>query len=289
MARIPNVLHYVFGMAADFGGKPWSLVHHVCVASAIHHIKPEAVYLYYEFEPTGPWWALTKPMVTPVQIKSPDNVFGQPLCHVAHKADVVRLQTLIEKGGIYLDADVLVQKSFAPLLNESTVLGREGDDEGEQYGMANAVILAEPHAPFLERWFAEYHWFRSKGRDEYWSEHSVQLPSKLAKEHPDEITVLGPRAFFWPLWTPDHIDWIFKSDKPIALDSEVYANHLWEAKAWEYLHGLTPGALRKARTNFSAWASPYLEGLPDDYGKLPPQETMRSALRRVKRFLLPGR
>jgi hypothetical protein len=45
--------HYMFGMARDFGGKPWSLVHHVCVKSAVERIAPERTYLYYEFEPTG--------------------------------------------------------------------------------------------------------------------------------------------------------------------------------------------------------------------------------------------
>jgi hypothetical protein len=45
MNRIPKILHYVFGMDYDFGGKPWSLVHHVCLRSAIERIKPERVLL----------------------------------------------------------------------------------------------------------------------------------------------------------------------------------------------------------------------------------------------------
>lgn len=279
MARIPKILHYIFGMAADFGGKPWSLVHHVCVASAIARIKPDAAFLYYEFEPTGPWWALTKPLLTPVRIAAPKEIFGRPLKHVAHQADVVRLQKLIRNGGIYLDADVLVQRSFDDLLDHSAVLGREGE-KGE-YGMANAVILAEPRAPFLERWLGEYTSFRSEGRDRYWAEHSVELPARLAAQHPDEITVLGPRAFFWPLWTEDHVRWIFDSDRPIALDEEVYANHLWEAKAWGYLAGMTPGTVRRTDTNFNRWARPFVAGLADDYG----QPLAPSAGRRIVREL----
>jgi mannosyltransferase OCH1-like enzyme len=59
---------------------------------------------------------------------------------------VVRLQKLIEHGGIYLYADVLVQRDFDDLLSERVVLGCEGER-----GMANAVILSQPNAPFLVR------------------------------------------------------------------------------------------------------------------------------------------
>ena len=281
MSRIPRVLHYTFGMAADFGGKPWSLVHHVCLKSAIAHIRPERVFFYYEHEPTGPWWALSRDLVTLVQITAPREIFGNRLAHVAHRSDVVRLQKLIEHGGIYLDADVLVQRDFDDLLEKSVVLGREAG-----FGMANAVILAEPQAPFLIRWLDAYRSFRSKGRDEFWNEHSVALPAKLAREYPQEITVLSEKAFFWPLWHDDHIDWIFRSNRPIALD-ETYANHLWEANAWSILEDLTPGQVRAEDTNFHRWALPYLEGLPGDYGapaNVGPLQTLKKRIRNDRRL-----
>jgi len=263
MTRIPIILHYTFGMARDFGGKPWSLVHHVCLRSAVERIRPQQVYFHCQFEPSGPWWDLSRELVTLSKIEAPKEIFGRPLKHVAHQSDVVRLQKLIEHGGIYLDADVLVQKSFDDLLGNSTVLGEEG--EGAEHGMANAVILAEPGAPFLRRWLSEYKSFRSLGRDEYWNEHSVQLPVRLAKENPEEITILPPKAFYWPLWTQDHLEWIFCSDTPIPLDG-VYANHLWESNAWRFLEDLTPGRLRATQSNFRNWASPFLADLPDFYG-----------------------
>lgn len=264
MTRIPKILHYCFGMAPDFGGKPWSLVHYVGVASAIKHIEPEAVYFYYEFELSGPWWDLTRKMVTPVKIEAPREIFGRPVRHPAHRADVVRLQKLNDYGGIYLDADVLVHRSFDDLLNNSVVLGREGFDDSDPK-MANAVILAEPQAPFIQRWFGEYRSFR--GDEGYWNEHSVLIPARLAGEHPEEITVLAPTAFFWPLWSEAHVEWLFGSADPIP-ECGAYANHLWESFAWRsYLADLTPGHVRACETNFHRWARPYLDGLPDDFGK----------------------
>jgi SAM-dependent methyltransferase len=263
MPSIPKILHYTFGMAKDFGGKPWSLVHHACLKSAVERIKPEKVFFYYEFEPSGPWWALSRSLITPIEIKAPREIFGKPLIHVAHRSDVVRLQKLLEHGGIYLDADVLVQRNFDDLLNESTVLGSEG--EGAEFGMANAVILAEPNAPFLARWLDGYRSFRSKGMDKYWSEHSVKLPAKLAKDYPSEITVLPHKAFYWPLWTTEHLEWIYDSTKSIPLDC-TYANHLWESFAAQHLKLLTPGQVRSKDTNFHSWVRPLIADLPDDYG-----------------------
>jgi hypothetical protein len=259
MNRVPKILHYTFGMASDFGGKPWSLVHHVCLKSAVERIAPQETFFYYEYEPSGPWWELSRELVTPVRIEAPREIFGRPLDHVAHRSDVVRLQKLIEHGGIYLDADVLVQRSFDNILDHQTVLGQEG--QNAQYGLANAVILAEPQSPFLFRWLEEYRSFRG----ELWNAHSVQLPQNLAHAHPSEITILPPTAFFWPLWTEEHLDWIFASNRPIPID-QTYANHLWENKAWKYLEDLTPRRVRSVDTNFHIWARPLIDGLPDNYG-----------------------
>jgi hypothetical protein len=263
-------------MAPDFGGKPWSLVHHVCLKSAVERIKPEKVCFYCQFEPSTPWWNLSRELLTVVRIAAPQEIFGRPLKHVAHQSDVVRIQRLIAEGGIYLDADVLVQRSFDDLLDNSTVLGLEG--QGGNIGLANAVILAEPNAPFLRRWLNEYRSFRSQGRDRYWSEHSVRLPARLATNYPEEITVLPPAAFYWPLWTENHLRWIFRSDRPISLDM-TYANHLWESNAWDYLQHLTPGDVRRRSTNFHKWALPYLTGLPDDFGA----PTMLERLDRIRK------
>jgi hypothetical protein len=279
MAVIPKVLHYVFGMASDFGGKPWSLVHHVCLKSAIERIAPERVFLYYEFEPSGPWWDLSRPLVTLVRIEAPQEIFGRPLSHVAHRSDVVRLQKLIEHGGIYLDADVLVQRSFDDLLTHSAVLGQEGVNA--EWGLANAVILAKPQSAFLCRWLEEYRSFRSTGRDEFWDEHSVQLPSKLARSYPEEVTLLPYTAFFWPLWTKEHIEWIFASCRPIPLE-QTFCNHLWEAGAWEYLEDLTPRRVRSVDTNFHRWARPFITDLRNSYGAPP----LRRRLQRLKKLTI---
>ncbi len=262
MARVPRIVHYIFGMAPDFGGKPWGLMHHVCLMSAVKHIRPDKIYFHYQYEPTGPWWTLSRPYVTLMPMTAPTEVFGNPLPHVAHRAGVTRLRALARWGGIYLDADVLVQKSFDDLLDYPIVMGEEG--EGAHHGMADAVIVSEPNSQFISRWLDSYRTFRSKGRDEFWAEHAVWVPRDLAKQYPDEIHVLPHTAFFWPLWTDDHIKWIFASTRPIS--GGAFANHLWESVAWKYVGELTPGIVRQVDSNFHRWARPYLDDLPSNYG-----------------------
>jgi len=274
---IPKILHFCFGMGRDIGGKPWSLSHHACVKSAVERIKPTKTFFYCEYEPQGSWWPLTREMVTIVKIEAPRTIFGNPLLHPAHRADVVRLEKLLEIGGIYLDCDVFVHRDFDDLLQYSTVLGQEGDLG--RVGLCNAVILAEVEAPFLKRWYHEYRSFRSKGHDSFWSEHSVAIPSRLAREFPEEITVLPNTAFFWPTWEREGLEKIFRSVDPI-IGPSVYANHLWEWCAWEpYLEHLTPKRVRNVNSNFHDWLRPMIAGLPADYGAPTRMSRMNTSFR----------
>jgi hypothetical protein len=279
---IPKVLHYIFGMASRTGGKPWSLVHYVCLRSAIERIRPTDVFFYCEDEPTGPWWELTCGLVSVERIKAPREIFGNPLLHDAHRADVVRLENLLRKGGIYLDVDVFVHGAFDSLLGHATVLGKQVVDE-TVIGLGNSIILAEPQASFLKRWYSEYASFRSKGQDAYWDEHSIRLPYELSKRFPDEITILPHTAFFWPTHTTEDLELIFDSTSPIDI-SRVCATHLWETLAWEpYLEHLTPRRVRGFDTNFHRWARPMIAELPNDYGAPTVSARLTRGVRHMKR------
>jgi hypothetical protein len=279
---IPKVLHYCFGMSSGAGSKPWSLVHHACLKSAVERIRPTDVYFYCEYEPTGPWWELTRGHVTVERVKAPREIFGNPLLLPAHRADVVRLEKLQRRGGIYLDIDVFVHKGFDDLLGHTTVLGRQVVDETE-LGLCNALILAEPQSPFLKRWYSEYRSFRSKGYDEYWDEHAVKVPYQLSKEFPDEVTLLPHFAFFWPTFKAEDLTLMFNSNAPIDL-SRAYATHLWETLTWEpYLEQLTPGRVRARDSNFHRWVRPMIASLPDNYGAPTVTARFARAVRHLKR------
>jgi hypothetical protein len=274
---IPNILHFVFGMAPDFGGKPFSLAHYLSVKSAVELNKPSTVFFHYEYEPTGEWWEKAKPLLTLNKITAPESIMGNKLCHVAHKADVVRLKALKETGGIYLDLDTISVKPLTGLLNCSFAIGQElkaawapknwrqrlkyklgliKKDTNSSTGLCNAVLLSEKNSEFINRWLEEYKTFRSKGRDKYWNEHSVLVPEKLAETYPDKITMLSPYAFHYPLYDATGLKSMFEEMHEFP---EAYLHHLWESFAWDkYLSRLTPEYINTIDTTYNLIARKYL-------------------------------
>jgi hypothetical protein len=282
---IPNIVHFVYGLKSDFGGKGFSFVHFLAIFTAWKVNRPETIFFHYAYEPTGEWWEKAKPYLTLNHISPPAEIFGRPLEHFAHKADVVRLEMLMKYGGIYLDIDVVCISSLKPLLQETFVLGREPG-----FGLCNAVILSSPDSEFLRIWYDRYHDFDGA----HWGYHSVKLPLELAKQHPTLIRVLDSYAFFYPLHNDPTHEALW-SDKPLLrqrlvlkkvighvgarmhnlfsskclelpypplshllggrqwqLDrlSQSFCIHLWESIWWEHLQGMTPEAVADGRGNF---------------------------------------
>ena len=54
------------------------------------------------------------------RVEVPLHIHGRPLRHHAHQADVLRLQILLEQGGIYLDMDTIVVRPLLPAHLQST-------------------------------------------------------------------------------------------------------------------------------------------------------------------------
>ena len=59
---IPNQFHFVFGLKEDFGGKPFNILHYLAIKSAYDLNKPDAMYFYYTYEPSGEYWDKAKPL-----------------------------------------------------------------------------------------------------------------------------------------------------------------------------------------------------------------------------------
>ncbi len=204
---------------------------------------------------------------------------GRPLHHVAHKADVVRLQALKEKGGVYLDIDTICVKSLHELYDHPFIIGQELKTEYVPKnwrqkikhsirtkilhppslrinGLCNAVLLAEKDSEFLDLWLRSYNSFRSEGRDKYWNEHSVRVPIKLAEAHPDKIFLLGPYAFHYPLYDKAGLESMFEKVTSFPL---AYLHHLWESFSWdEYAKDLTVKDILERDSTYNCIARKFL-------------------------------
>ncbi len=250
---IPNVLHVVFGLAPDFGGRPFSLVHALALRSAWALNRFDATLFHHAHEPSGPLWTSVKPYLELVRVSPPHEVYGRPVRRLEHQSDVVRLDALLQHGGVYLDLDTLCVRPLAPLMGHACVLGREETPGQRIKGLCNAVILAEPGSGFLARWREAYRTFDG----DYWHVHSVVVPRLLAERAaPGEVHVEPPASFFCPSWDDGGLADLFERDVPFP---SAYLHHLWAGRSWQpHLQGLTPEALRRGTCTYARLARPFL-------------------------------
>ena len=218
--KVPNIVHFIFGLKPD---PIFNFIDYACVKAALQIQKPERVMFHYHYEPQGIFWELIKPNVTLNRVRLVDSIFNNSVIHYAHKADVIRLEVLRNYGGIYLDIDVLMLRSFDAFRTKSFVLGQEGLQH--VVGLCNGVIIANNTSLFLERWYYSYKTFNSS----QWNYHSVTLPNQLAIRYPSEIETLPYNVFFWPLWDKEGINLMYKSNKYSYVSN--YAVHLWHTAA----------------------------------------------------------
>jgi len=241
---IPNKLHYVH---LNHTGRDWKLHHYLSVKSAYVRGGFESITIWVDNEPEGEWWEQTKSLVTIQKVIPPTEIFGKPITQPAHQSDVIRLQVLLEEGGVYVDTDTIFVKSFTELLNNKVVLGQQGVDGCE--GLCPAVILSEPNSTFLTQWLIGFKDSFGGGPpgSATWCTHSVAYPLWLSKQIPNEITILNHLSFFWPLYHQDHIEALFekKLDYPHA-----YSHHLWESSGKKYLNELTIDKIKTQDTSF---------------------------------------
>lgn len=190
---------------------------------------------------------------------------------------------LRDYGGIYLDIDTYVIRPFADkaLMMHDVVMGMEAkhlnlihgpmsDNEMEPQGLCNGVIIARKNAEFINRWLGSYDTFQER----QWAVHSVVSTSKsyrpqqltsqdmpwlLARLYPTLITVMSERAFFWPLWTADHIHGVYETTEYDFHASGQLAYHAWESKSKHFLHALNPTTIHHIDTSFTRMVKPFRE------------------------------
>ena len=82
------------------------------------------------------------------RVRAIEGIYGFPAKHPAHRADIVRLAALIAMGGVYLDTDVLVLKSFDVLGNPDFAAAWEFTGDGRLVGLSNAILVAARQSRF---------------------------------------------------------------------------------------------------------------------------------------------
>jgi glycosyltransferase involved in cell wall biosynthesis/SAM-dependent methyltransferase len=259
-SKIPRIFHFITGMEPNFGGRPFSFVHSMAIRSALQVNKGFRARVYYHYEPSGKYWDAIKDDVELIRVEPPTEVFGNPVQLYAHKADVLRLQILLEHGGIYLDLDTICQRSFEPLLDGRVVMGREeqlaADGTTKVVGLCNATIIAPPNAEFLRLWYETYREFKGGKAGDAWNKFSVQIPMALASAHPSLLHIEPASSFFWPSWDRESIASMFVMDCEFP---EAYSFHLWEGESWKFTKDVSSDSVMTIDTTYNKIARRFVK------------------------------
>lgn len=270
---IPNVAHFVFGLAEQ--DEPFHPLYAVAIESCRQTLRPERIYLHYKHLPWGPEWDRVRPHLTLAEVDLVEEVLSTDYSsglvpepyRYAHHADCVRLDALIEHGGIYVDIDtIFIRPIPAHLYEQPFVIGRESSVLDHVTGIAkeslcNALLMAEPGAAFARTWRHRI----AGALNGTWSNHSGFLSEELSREMPDAVHV-EPSSTFFP-FAPDApgLAALLREHHgvpPAAVSVHLWA-HLWwlrERRDFSPAHAgwCTPEILRDADTSLGELARPFL-------------------------------
>ena len=134
-SMIPKILHYIW-----FGNNPLTPLAEECLAS---------------WKTTMPDWTIMRWDESNFDIASAPLYVRQ--AYEARKfafvSDYVRLWALEQCGGVYVDTDVKVLKSYDPLLNDTAFIGLE---ESKVHLPGTCVMGCEPHCQWVRDMLALY-------------------------------------------------------------------------------------------------------------------------------------
>ncbi len=286
--KIPNYFHFVFGLKTQT--EPFHLLHYLCLESCLQVNRPDTLFFHYHYEPWGEYWDLIRRRIKPVPIHRPEVRLRYHNPNIeqyryAHESDFVRLEVLMEHGGVYADIDtIFVHPIPGELFEHDFVLGREEDvlcmeTRKLHKALCNALIMSRPQAEFGKIWFDSM----EAAFDGSWSRHSTILPSLLAEKNPDFIHIEPPGTFYPYMWTPEDISRLL--EKYETVDPSVFSIHLWahlwwskERRDFSDVHSgqFTEEYIRRVDTTYNVLARPFLP--PENRPSRPPGSYLRDML-----------
>ena len=149
---VPNIVHYIL-LEQHF----ISFAHYITLKSVIRNQKPDKIMIHCDcYKVDGKCWnhIIIEENNINIQIRKieiPDAIFGQELSQTYklwHASDILRINVLLDFGGIYLDRDVYVTKSLNRFRLYEMTAGIETDDKGKKL-FGSQVQIANKNASFL--------------------------------------------------------------------------------------------------------------------------------------------
>ena len=260
-------------------------MHYLAIETCRRIPQPETIYLHYHYLPFGVFWDEIRPHLTLNRVELSAEVLAAKYddklvperYRYAHHADFVRLDALVELGGIYADIDTVFVKPIPDsLYNEKFVIGREPDVSDEVTGavkpsLCNALLMAEPGSIFVRTWRTRM----GAAINGTWSNHSGFLAQALSEELPDEVRVEPEHSFFAVPSTPDGLSALLEEgavDLTLGYSIHLRAHLWWDAdrKDFSARHAgdLSVASLQTSHSPLAELVRPYLPDIDIDDVKI---------------------
>ncbi|CAN6587715.1 unnamed protein product [Malus baccata var. baccata] len=195
----------------------------------VHAVTPDLSFLFNN-TPAKPWFAgMKRGNRDPGEIPLAQNL-----------SNLIRLAVLYKYGGVYLDTDFIVLKSFSGLRNS---IGAQSVHVVSKNWtrLNNAVLIFDANHPLLHKFMKE---FALTFDGNKWGHNGPYLVSRVVlrvQNRPGyNFTILPPLAFYPVDWnrigglfkkprSPAHSRWI--KAKLLQLSGETYGVHLWNKQS----------------------------------------------------------
>ena len=227
-SMIPNIVHMIF-----LDKRPLQRFAFLGILTVFNKVNPITLFIHCTHAPHGEFWIMIQEMheiakrIVIVNVNQPISIFSHtPASNdFAHQSDIVRLNILMNFGGIYIDSDMIVLRSFEDLLNSTFTIGLQ-----TYTNFCNGFIISHRNSRFLRVWYDSY-----RNVDfSCWDCQSSQYPSKLWLNMTNEVTALNVESFYDPSFSRQDIHELFQENKfkPARIRSPYsgkYGQHLWHS------------------------------------------------------------
>ena len=179
---VPNVIHFV--LLKETNETDLDFISTTCILAANFNQKPNKIILHTNIAKiTGKYFDLIQEIISSKlqirQVPKPSHVFGYPLSSDFHASDLIRIKTLIQEGGIFLDLDTFLVQNVSRFFDYDCTLGWP-----TKQNIGTQIIIAKPQAKFLQLWLQSYKDYRAS----MWYYNAGEAPTKvILSKHPDLV------------------------------------------------------------------------------------------------------
>lgn len=176
---VPRIVHFTWIKDAN---KTFRFHHLISLMAAQRFTTPNRIYFWHDELPDGKYWNEALRVIKCMYLVHRERItqiWGQPLFLPVHVSDVMRLEALMEYGGMFFDLDAIVVNNVDPLLKYDVTMGHAA-----WYILANGILFSKPWADFLMVWYETY----SNFKQDYQTNSNI-IPNVISMRIPNLIHV----------------------------------------------------------------------------------------------------